>query len=52
MILKSFFSIIMINVLNENQTLPQIKKLEKVQHIESVQWRTNGRSVTLTDGSL
>ena len=40
----------MINVLNEDQTLIQMKRLEKLQHIESAQWCTNGRSITLTDG--
>ena len=42
----------MINTLNEDENLIQIKRLEKVQHIESAQSCTNGRSLTLTDRLL
>ena len=37
---------------NEDQTLIQIKRLEKIQHIESVQRCTNLHFVTLTEGPL
>ena len=42
----------MLNVLKEDQTLIQIKRLEKVQHIESAQLCTNGQLVTLAYDSL
>ena len=59
-VLKRFFSVITINVLNKDKGLIQIRWLEKVQHIESAHsthpsyWRTiglmyNGLSVNLVD---
>ena len=49
---KSFFSDIIVNALNKDQGLIQIKWLEKVQHIESAQRWTYGSPLTLTDGLL
>ena len=42
----------MVNVLNKDQALIQIKWLEKMQHIEITQRCTHGQSVTLPDGPL
>ena len=42
----------MINVLNEDQTLIKITRLEKVQCIEITQRCINGRSFTMTGGPL
>ena len=49
--LKAFFSIILVDVLNKDQVLIQIKGLEKVQQTESAQCRTHKRYVTLMGGA-
>ena len=49
---ESFFSVTVVNALNKDQSLIQIKCFGKVQHIESAQLHTHGPSVTLTVGSL
>ena len=45
---KGFFNIIVIDVLNKNQALSEIKKLEKFQHFESAQRVPRSPSNTLT----
>ena len=45
---QKFFNIIIIDVLNKNQALSEIKKLEKIQHFESAQRLPRSLSNTLT----
>ena len=49
---KSFVGGIIVNALNKDQGLIQIKWLEKVEHIERPQRYTHRLYVTLTDGVL
>ena len=44
----SFFSVIIVNAMNKDQVLIQIKWLEKVQHIETAQRYTHGPLLIVT----
>ena len=49
---KSFVGVIIVNALNKDQGLIQMKWLEKVEHIERAQRDTHGLYITLTEGLL
>ena len=47
-----FFSVIIVNALNKDQLFIQIKRVEKVEHIQNAQRYTHQLPVTVTDGPL